>query len=152
MQATVFRNLLVAIDGSPTAQRALGHAIDLAEALRARLTIVTVAPEVPGFARGAAVDVAALEQAAESEADKRLRAALELVPDSVSVTTILRHGSAAKQILAVSKEAQYDLLVMGSRGRSRLASNVLGSVTADVHFGTTLPMLVVRPEPDDDRS
>jgi nucleotide-binding universal stress UspA family protein len=144
----VFHDILVAVDGSATAHRALEHAIDLAAALNARLTIVTVAPEVPAFARGAAIDVVALEKAAEDEADKRLREALELVPDNVSVTTILRHGAAAKEILKVSKERNYDLLVMGSRQRGRFVSNVLGSVAADVHFATTLPMLVVHPDPD----
>jgi nucleotide-binding universal stress UspA family protein len=142
----MFHDILVAIDGSETAQRALQHAIDLADALHAKLTILTVAPEVPAFARGAAIDVAALEKAAQDEAAERLRAALELVPDSVSVTTILRQGSAAKEILAISSGGTYDLLVMGSRGRSRLATNMLGSVARDVHFGTTLPMLVVHPE------
>ena len=142
----MFHNILVAIDGSPTAHRALEHAIDLAEALHARLTVLTVAPEVPAFARGAAIDVAALERAAQDEADQRLRAAVELVPDTVSVTTVLRRGHAAKEILAASREAPYDLLVMGSRGRSRLATNMLGSVARDVHFGTNLPMLVVHPE------
>jgi nucleotide-binding universal stress UspA family protein len=142
----VFHNILVAIDGSATAQRALEHAIELAEALHARLTIVTVTAEVPGFAAGAGVDLGALEQAAEDETTKRLRAACDLVPESVSVTTIMRHGNAAHEILAVAKEGTYDLIVMGSRGRGRLASNVLGSTTADVHFGTTLPMLVIHPE------
>ena len=142
----MFHNILVAIDGSPTAQRALEHAIDLAQALNARLTILTVAPEVPAFARTGAIDVAALERAAEEEADERLRAALDLVPDSVSVTRILRRGAAAKEILAASREAPYDLLVLGSRGRSRLATNMLGSVARDVHFGTHLPMLVIHPE------
>ena|SRR5436305_1851968 len=142
----MFHDILVAIDGSPTAQRALEHAIDLADALHARLTILTVAPEVPGFARGAPVDVAALERAAEQEADERVRAAVDLVPDTVSVTHIVRRGSAAKEILAASQEGNYDLLVMGSRGRSRLATNMLGSVARDVHYGTTLPMLVVHPE------
>jgi nucleotide-binding universal stress UspA family protein len=143
----VFRHLLVAIDGSPTAQRALEHAIDLAGALNALLTIVTVAPEVPPYALSAPIDVGALERAAEDEGARRLREALEHVPDSISVRTILRHGSAAKEILAVTREGDYDLLVMGSRGRRRLASNVLGSVAADVHFGTSLPMLVIHPGP-----
>ena len=114
----MFHDILVAIDGSETAQRALQHAIDLADALHAKLTILTVAPEAPAFARGAAIDVAALEKAAQDEAAERLRVALELVPDSVSVTTILRQGSAAKEILAISSGGTYDLLVMGSRGRS----------------------------------
>jgi nucleotide-binding universal stress UspA family protein len=144
----VFRNILVAIDGSSTAQRALQQSIDLADALHARLTILTVAPEVPAFARTAGVDITAIEKASQDEADRLLRDALELVPDSVSVTTILRHGSAAREIVAASREGEYDLLVMGSRGRSRLASNVLGSVAAGVHFHTSLPMLVIHPEPD----
>jgi nucleotide-binding universal stress UspA family protein len=142
----MFHDILVAIDGSPTAQRALEHAIDLADALHARLTILTVAPEIPGFARGAPVDVTALERAAEEEASERVRAAVDLVPEAVSVTSIVRRGAAAKEILAVSREGTYDLLVMGSRGRSRLATNMLGSVARDVHFGTSLPMLVVHPE------
>lgn len=141
----MFRNILVAIDGSATAQRALEHAIDLADALHARLTVVTVAPEIPAFAAAAAVDIRALEKASEDEADRRLRAAVELVPDSVSVTTILRHGSPAREILAVSKDENYDLIVMGSRGRGRLASNVLGSVAGDTHFGSPLPLLVIHP-------
>jgi nucleotide-binding universal stress UspA family protein len=144
----MFHNVLVAIDDSSTARRALGHAIDLCDALHARLTILTVAPEVPAFARGAAagVDVVALEEAAEAEADRRLRAALELVPESVSVTTILRQGHAAKAILAVAAEHRHDLIVMGSRRRGRLVSNVLGSTAASVHYETTLPMLVVHPQ------
>lgn len=141
----MFRNILVAIDGTATAQRALQHAIDLADSLHARLTVVTVAPEVPTFAGAAGVDMGALEKAAEQEAVRRVRAAVDSVPDSVSVTSIVRHGSPAKEILAVAAEDDYDLLVMGSRGRGRLASNVLGSVTGDVHFGTALPMLVVHP-------
>ena len=145
----MFHNILVAIDGSSSAQRALQHAIDLAEALHARLTIVTVASEVPGFAATAGLDTGVLEEAAEDEGVKRLREATDLVPQSVSVTTILRHGSAARQILKVAKEGNYDLIVMGSRGRGRLASNVLGSVTADVHFATRLPMLVIHPEAGD---
>lgn len=145
----MFRNLLVAIDGSSVAQRALQHAIELAEALHARLTIVAVVPELPTFALAAGVDTTALRKAADDEVERRLREAVDRVPDSVSVTTVLRHGPAAKEILAVSREGQHDLLIMGSRGRGRLASNMLGSVAADVHFGTTLPLLVVHPDRGD---
>lgn len=145
----MFRNLLVAIDGSSTSQRALQHAIDLAQALNARLTIVAVVPELPPFALAAGVDITALRTAADEEVERRLREAVERVPDSVSVTTILRHGPAAREILAVSRDGQHDLVIMGSRGRGRLASNMLGSVAADVHFGTTLPTLVIHPDRDD---
>jgi nucleotide-binding universal stress UspA family protein len=84
----------------------------------------------------------------ERQADKHLRQVTATLPHELSVTTILRHGNAAKEILKVSKEGNYHLLVMGSRRRGRFVSNVFGSVAADVHFATTLPMLVVHPEQD----
>jgi nucleotide-binding universal stress UspA family protein len=149
LAAPVFRNLLVAIDGSAVAQRALQHAIELADALHARLTIVAVVPELPPFALAAGVDTTALRTAADDEVERRLREAVDRVPESVSVTSVLRHGSPAREILAVARAGQHDLLIMGSRGRGRLASNMLGSVAADVHFGTTLPMLVIHPDHDD---
>ena len=43
----MFRNILAAVDSSPTAQRGLQTAGELAEALNARLTLITVAPGVP---------------------------------------------------------------------------------------------------------
>ena len=46
----MFRDILVAIDGSETAQRALEAAGELAEALNSRLTIIAVAPQVPPYA------------------------------------------------------------------------------------------------------
>ncbi len=47
-------------------------------------------------------------------------------------------------IVAHAAEQRCDLLVMGSHGRSGLASLFLGSETQDVLKHTTLPVLVVR--------
>jgi hypothetical protein len=67
--ATAFRRLLVAIDGSKQAERALDEAIGLASATNAHLSVIAVAPEPSGWGPGgmdgygAAVDlVAANEQ------------------------------------------------------------------------------------------
>jgi len=65
----MFRDILVAIDGSETAQRALEAAGELAQALHSRLTIIAVAPQVPPYAYRAGVDVGALEEEASKETE-----------------------------------------------------------------------------------
>lgn len=143
-----YLNILVAIDHSDTAAKALGQASDLAEALNARLTIVSVVPPVPAYAYRAGIDVVRLESEADKEIETLLSDARERVPESVSVETRLRHGAPPDEILAQAEEGRHDLLVLGSRGRGRLASTLLGSVAGSVHFHhLAIPMLVVHPEP-----
>jgi nucleotide-binding universal stress UspA family protein len=142
----MFRNILVAVDSSPTARRALEEAADLAEALNARLTLISVAPEVPGAAYRARIDVKALEREVEAETDKLLRESVASIPEELPVTTILKHGHAGERIVEQLKAGDHDLLAMGSRGRGRLATNVLGSVAAYVHYHASVAMLVMHPE------
>lgn len=142
----MFRDILVAIDGSPTATRALAEAADLAEALNARMTIIAVAVEVPSFAYRAGVDVEALEEEAQNETDKRLRDAVAGLPEGLPVTTVLKHGHAGERIVEQLQAGDHDLLVMGTRGRGRVVSNLFGSVAAYVHFHARVAMLVVHPD------
>lgn len=142
-----YLNILVAIDHGEPAARALEQAGDLADSLRARLTILSVAPLVPSYAYRAAIDTALLEQEAEKETDRLLREARERIPEGVPVETRLRRGHPADEILAQADEGAHDLLVLGSRGRGRLTSTLLGSVGGSVHYQLKIPMLVVHPPP-----
>ena len=126
----MYRNILVAIDGSPTATRALQHAGKLAQSLDARLTVMSVVPSVPGYAYAAGVDVAALEREAERQVEKALRNALASLPGDVSASSFLRHGDAEHEIVNALDEGDYDLIVLGSRGRGRMASTLFGSASA----------------------
>jgi len=139
----MYRHVLCAYDASPAAEAALAEAIDLASAMRARLAIVTVVERTPAGVAVAGVDPQALAHTVEHEADVRLRAAAERVPDDVPLTTLLRSGHPGKEILKAAAEVGADVLVLGTRGRGRMSANVFGSVAADVHYHTRLPMLVV---------
>jgi nucleotide-binding universal stress UspA family protein len=146
----VYRSILVAIDASATAQRALAHATELAVVMRARLTVLSVVAPLPSFAYRAGIDTARLEAEAQREASDLVRAAADAAPQEISVTTRVRIGHAGDEIVAQAKEGEHDLVVLGSRGRGRLASTVLGSVGGDVHFHLHVPLLVVHPAPEED--
>jgi nucleotide-binding universal stress UspA family protein len=142
----MFRNILIALDSSDTARRALDVAGELAMALNARLTIISVAPEVGGAAVTAGVDMEVLARDAQNETQKLIRGAVESLPEELPVTTVLKHGSAGERIVEQLGAGDHDLLVMGSRGRGRVAENLLGSTAAHVHFHASVAMLVIHPE------
>jgi nucleotide-binding universal stress UspA family protein len=143
----VYHHVLCAYDGSPAAEAALGEAIDLAASMRARLAIVTVVERPPAGVAAAGMDPERLAQTLQDDANHRLRAAADRVPDDVSLTTLLRTGHAGKQIIKAADEIGADILVLGTRRRGRVTTNLFGSVAADVYFHTRLPMLVIsKPE------
>ena len=68
-----------------------------------------------------------------------------LVPPDVCVSTIVGSGSPAAAIVARAIEGGHDLVVVGSHGRGRLASLVLGSVSRAVLARSPVPVLVAQP-------
>ena len=141
----MYRKILVAIDDSEMGERVLEHAGALAAELNAQLTILSVAPPVPTFAYAAGIDVTQLEEGAVKAAERRVRGAVESVPGAVGVTTVVRHGNPGKEIVEQIERGGHDLVVLGSRGRGRVAEGVLGSVAGDVHFGARIPLLIIHP-------
>lgn len=149
----MFHRILVAIDGSEHARRALGEAIDLAALAKAKLSVISVhqrpstlmvgGPMVPP------VDFGELDSALQSEHAQLLDSALEQVPDDVSVTKVLGEGPPAPAILAQAKKDDSDLIIMGSRGRGGMASMLLGSVSHQVLQHSGVPVLVVHVEADE---
>lgn len=150
----MFRRVLVAIDGSPHAARALEAAIGLAEQNRARLTVITSVPDpsvwlVAGGAYGGTIDQAALLEETEREYRHLLEQAVAAVPQDVSVTSRLLHGRPSDRILGELREGDYDLLVMGSRGRGNVRSLVLGSVSHHVLNAAPSAVLIVHADVDE---
>jgi nucleotide-binding universal stress UspA family protein len=145
----MFHNILVAVDGSAHADRALSEAIDIARGSRARLTIITAVPEPHAgtMIALASAATAALGPELLKEAEGILRAAADRVPDDISVTTILTEDPIRTAILRRIAEGHHDLVVMGSRGRGAVRSAVLGSVSHHVLHHSPVPVLIVHADP-----
>ena len=141
----MFRNILVCVDGSVHGERALTEAIDLAEAERSRLTILTAIPRPPAWActPATAAGIESLAADLTSDAEAALCAAVDRVPASIPVTKILTEEPIRDALIERVKTGRHDLVVMGSRGRGALTSSLLGSVSHYALNHCPVPVLVV---------
>jgi nucleotide-binding universal stress UspA family protein len=146
----VFHNILVSVDGSTHASRALAEAIDIAVADNARLTILTAVPRSPLWmcASLSVPPPPPLDRELEKESNEILRDAVAQVPDSVPVTKILTHRPIREALQRRIAAGNHDLLVIGSRGRGALAASVFGSVSHHALRHSPIPVLVVHDDVD----
>jgi nucleotide-binding universal stress UspA family protein len=140
----MFRNILVAVDGSEVATEALEEAIGLARREGARLTLITVAVPPRWRIAGPYFVPYPTEEELVGHAESVVERAAALVPDDVPVSTVVRSGPAAKAILDRVKHGDHDLVVMGSRGLGLAGSLLLGSVSRAVLVDSAVPVLVHR--------
>jgi nucleotide-binding universal stress UspA family protein len=140
----VFLNILVAIDGSAHASRALDEAADLARAANSRLTLISVASRTSWrFMAGPYTGLLPTQDDADKEAQTTLREAAARLDDEMPVTTIVGQGAAAAAIIKHAADGGHDLIVMGSRGRGGAAAALLGSVSHSVLNHSHVPVLIV---------
>lgn len=139
--------LLVATDGSENSLRAVKYAIDLLGKLTegGSITLISVHDDVAlrsakRFLGREAVDDYLREQ---SEADMA-EARKALNEAGVRYDHIIRTGHVATMISNAGREGGFDLLVLGSKGRSALKDLVIGSVARRVIELSQVPVLMVR--------
>jgi nucleotide-binding universal stress UspA family protein len=145
----MYKNLLIATDGSELAGKAVTHGIELAKALGAKVTAVIASEPWTVFATGeigASFPVEEYERAAQANATSALadvadRAKAAGVP---CVTKYLKDQFPADGIIAAAKEAGCDLIVMASHGRSGVARLLLGSQANKVVTHSHIPVLICR--------
>jgi nucleotide-binding universal stress UspA family protein len=144
----MFKHILVPVDGSSTAQLAVGKAIGLAKAFGSRVTAIFVIDPYPftGVGTDFAYGQAEYLTAATAEANAAIKAAKTALEEAgVSVdTSVIEAHAAWRGVVHAAESLQADLIIMGSHGRSGLEKLVLGSVTQAVLSHTKLPVLVVR--------
>jgi nucleotide-binding universal stress UspA family protein len=144
----MFKHILVPVDGSPTAQKAVEQAAGLAKAFGSDVTAIYVIDPYPftGLGSDFAYGQAEYLSAATAEAKEATQAARNtLAQAGVKVSTQVVEAHAVwRGILEAAAGIEADLIVMGSHGRSGLEKMVLGSVAQRVLSHSHLPVFVVR--------
>jgi nucleotide-binding universal stress UspA family protein len=125
--------LLVAFNGSPGSWVALRRAIEIATENRALLTIVAVVHEPRFLWQGPGpmsvpYSRETIRRDLEGEMLRHVANARDEVPATLSVTTQVLHGRAARALAAFAEAGCYDLVVTGSCSAGRLDRLLRGSV------------------------
>ncbi len=138
----MMRNILVPVDGSEGSDRAVTHAITLAEACGAKLSFLYVA-NINQLAINACLSDAILE-AVTKAGNVILERAVQMVPSGIEKEAFSETGSPAVVILDFADSIEADLVVMGSRGLGVVKGVLLGSVSQYIVEQSKCPVLVVK--------
>lgn len=151
----LFRHILAPVDGSESGQLAVQMADRLAVSLDADLRFVHVVPSILplsdpfGMGAMAMLDYEQIETSLEQEGKTILEKAKANIK-AAKVTTELVHSSyqrEAQVIVEYAQQGNFDLIVMGTHGRTGLDRLLLGSVAEGVAHHAAVPVLLVRASP-----
>jgi nucleotide-binding universal stress UspA family protein len=138
--------ILLATDGSPSAEAATREAVELARATGWSLTIVTVWHiPVTGFAYEPLVSVPEVAEAVQQRAQLALETAVATAQASgLEPEARLIEGLPAADICDLARDRGATLIVIGSHGWGTVQRLLFGSVSAAVLHHAPCPVLIVR--------
>jgi nucleotide-binding universal stress UspA family protein len=142
----MYERALVPLDGSTTAEGVIPFILQIAGPLGLDVTLLRVVIPAPP---AAAVEVGpvSLENTdklcAQAEA-YLVPFATELRANSIRVTTHVRRGEPAQEILACVRDSKADLIIMTTHGRTGFSRLLFGSVAEAVLRHADVPVLLMR--------
>ena len=137
--------ILVAVDGSDTSDRAVGHAIDLISAgLAAELHLLNVQPNLGG-AIASFVSREQIDAHHREEGQKGLASAVALAKKAgIDARVHIGVGRQGEIVSDFVDKIGAGLVVLGTRGHTGLAGVLLGSVAQDVIAYVKVPVTLVK--------
>jgi nucleotide-binding universal stress UspA family protein len=146
---TTIRKILVAVDGSAYSEKALEFACELADKFEGKMHLLHV-PQGAAADRvmvlgGASIMIHASRDEIEKAGHTMLEAAREIAEEAAPgrVTTELRGGDPAHEIVSSAEENNADCIVIGSRGLGDFGGLLLGSVSHKVNHAAPCTCITV---------
>lgn len=147
----MYTRILVATDGSPLSEKAVNHAMDLAQLTGANVLALKVIPRYPRsyLEGGATVELSEIKRI-EVQWAEQAQVVLNTIKVNgkargISVKTLITKSDLiAESIIASADKQKADLIVMASHGRRGIKRLLLGSETQHVLTHSQIPVLVLR--------
>lgn len=140
----MFKRILIAINPSEQAQRALDAGVELAGQLGARVGLIHVVNTMFTWVPELAISEQRLLNDLRENGAILLKKIEKQLPPAIKYDRIAREGEPAEEIVAAAKEWKADLIVMGTHGRGQFAQFLLGSAAETVLRHSPCPVLMVR--------
>lgn len=145
----MYKNILVATDGSELAGKAVVHGLDLAKALNAKVTFVTASEPMWSAVPGEMAIAFPYDQylrAADANAQRILESASDAAKSKQVDFTVkyAQEQFPAEAIVNTARESGCELIVMASHGRRGVSKLVLGSQASKVVSSSVIPVLIYR--------
>lgn len=140
---TAFRRILVALDSSAAARKALDIAIDLARGTGAKLWGLSVIP-IPEFG-GTVGEVTEVKEEGEKHFGPVLQQARdEAERQGVELEAKILYGHPAETIVSFATKGNFDLIVIGYKGSSGVKRFLLGGTSDKVSHYSPCSVLLVK--------
>ncbi len=147
----MYKNILIASDGSRLSDKAVASGLSLAALCGAKVVALKVVPRYPRnyFDGGLPIDRTSITRI-EKEWTENAHAVLAKIRDrgtdeGVMVkTVVVKSDLVAEAVIAAADKHGCDLIVMASHGRRGVKRLLLGSETLNVLTHSEIPVLVLR--------
>ncbi len=142
----MYKKILVPLDGSEIANKALDQAEKLARVFDSEIVLFQVVPFMPIYGSPELVTPLIIDEKQKELAERYLsQLAEDLKMKGFKVRAVVRTGQqVAVEIIDFAKEEGVDLIVMCTHGRSGISRWVLGSIALKVLTRAETPILLIR--------
>jgi nucleotide-binding universal stress UspA family protein len=139
--------ILLPVDGSKSSLNAAKYVAKLVKDLRSKcsVTLVSIHDDIGLGHVKQFVANSVIDDYLREVSEKELKAAQKALDTAgVKHNMAIKRGNIAQEILALANKEKFDLIVMGSKGRSGIMDSLMGSVAQKVSSGAKQAVLLIK--------
>ena len=147
MSSSLYRNIVIATDGSENSQRAISCGVEIAKLSGATVHALYVVDTPSIISETWTAGKEMVHELIIREGKKVLSKVKKIIEDSgVEVKEVLLEGYPSEEIINFAENNNMDLIVMGTLGKTGLERFLVGSVAENVVRNSKVPVMVIRNE------
>lgn len=142
-----YMKILLPVDGSKSSLNAAKYVAKLAKDLRSKcsVTLVSVHDDIGLGHVKQFVAKSVIDDYLREVSEKELKAAQKALDAAgVKHNMAIKRGNVAQEILSLANKEKFDLIVMGSKGRTGLLDSLMGSVAQKISSSAKQAVLLIK--------